>query len=222
MDNETVIYKTKSDLAYAAVRSQILSGALPPGSLLPQRQLAASLDMSLTPLREALKRLMTEGLVDLESHRDARVSTIDAQEIRDFMDVRLALDPFAAQLAAERYTEADVVAMEDAFANLLPVTRTQGDAALSAHRDFHAAIYHATHNPRLIQLLDETWDQSDRYRRLGLAQPEGESLRAQDHDEHAELLRLVLARQPEAARHLMEGHVRRSVISLAAESLSEE
>ncbi|MHA7273414.1 GntR family transcriptional regulator [Arthrobacter sp. TMT4-20] len=220
MDNEAVMYKTKSDLAYAEVRSRILSGALPPGSLLPQRQLAASLGMSLTPLREALKRLMTEGLVDLESHRDARVSTIDSQEVRDFMDVRLALDPFAAQLAAERYTESDVAVMEEAFKNLLPVTRTHGDAALSAHREFHASIYRATHNPRLIHLLDETWDQSDRYRRLGLARPEGESLRAQDHDEHADLLRLVLARRPEAARDLMEGHVRRSVISLAADSLT--
>lgn len=214
------MYTTKSDLAYAEVRSRILSGALPPGALLPQRQLAASLGMSLTPLREALKRLMTEGLVELESHRDARVSTVSPQEIRDFMDVRLALDPFAAYLAAERHTEADVVVMEEAFECLLPVTRARGEAALSAHRDFHAAIYRATHNPRLIHLLDETWDQSDRYRRLGLASPEGESLRAQDHEEHAELLQLVLKRQSADARDLMDGHVRRSVISLAAEGVA--
>ncbi|NOJ59102.1 GntR family transcriptional regulator [Arthrobacter sp. 260] len=215
-----MIYKTKSDLAYAEVRQRILSGAIPPGSLLPQRQLAESLGMSLTPLREALKRLMSEGLVELESHRDARVSAISSQEINDFMDLRLALDPFATALAAERHTDADAAAMKESFSRLLPVTRDQGDAALTAHRDFHEAIYRGSHNPRLIHLLDEIWDLSDRYRRLGLSLPESSASREQDHEEHEDLLRLVLARRGEDAHRLMEGHVRRSVIGLAAEGLA--
>ena len=69
---ETHVLSSKSDVAYAELRRQILSGDLAPGSRLAQYELATSLNMSITPLREAIRRLSSEGLVDLDTHRNVR------------------------------------------------------------------------------------------------------------------------------------------------------
>src|SRR3954469_1508438 len=101
-------FATKSDLAYTRVRRLILSGELEPGAVLPQASLAQTIGISTTPLREALRRLKQEGLVELDAHRDARVRPLDATEARDLLELRRTLDPLAASLAAQRRTEADV------------------------------------------------------------------------------------------------------------------
>ncbi|MEH0612663.1 GntR family transcriptional regulator [Streptomyces scabiei] len=84
--------ETKSDLAYRQVRDRILSGELEPGSVIQQRELARSIGISTTPLREALRRLKGEGLVDLDAHRDARVAPLRAEEARDLLELRRSLD----------------------------------------------------------------------------------------------------------------------------------
>src|SRR5689334_829893 len=106
---------TKSESAYQLLRDRILSGALAPGQVLQQRELAATLGISTTPLREALRRLMTEGLVDLDSHRDARITELRAEQARDLIELRSALDPLAAALAAERRTSDDLAEMRAAL-----------------------------------------------------------------------------------------------------------
>src|SRR5947207_1899451 len=89
------------DQVYAAVRARILSGELPRGSKLPQNALAEDLGVSRTPLREALHRLSTEGLVDLEANRGATVAHHDFDDMREAWRARLLLEPQAARLAAE-------------------------------------------------------------------------------------------------------------------------
>src|SRR4051795_9051244 len=111
-------FATKSDLAYTRVRDLILSGQLQPGAVLPQAELAQTIGMSTTPLREALRRLKQEGLVELDAHRDARVRALDAAEARDLLELRGSLDPLAASLAAERRTEDDLAAVRAAFDGL--------------------------------------------------------------------------------------------------------
>ena len=81
-------FATKSDLAYTRVRGLILSGELAPGAVLPQAALAQTIGISTTPLREALRRLKQEGLVELDAHRDARVRPLDATEARDLLELR--------------------------------------------------------------------------------------------------------------------------------------
>ena len=95
---------TKAEIAYELVRDQVLRGGLGPGAVIPQADLARELGISTTPLREALRRLMTEGLVELDAHRDARVTRLTAEEARDLVEIRRSLDPLAAGLAAERRT----------------------------------------------------------------------------------------------------------------------
>jgi DNA-binding GntR family transcriptional regulator len=215
----TNVFSTKSDVAYAELRRMILSGALPPGSRLALYELAASLDMSITPIREATRRLSTEHLVDLDTHRDARVAPMSAVEARQLFEVRLSLDPAAAALAATRRTDKDITALRAAVARLLPVTREWGEDALTAHREFHRMLYVASHNDVMIHFLDDLWDKSDRYRRVGLELPPGDEPRTRDLQEHHQLVELVVDGDADGARRLMTEHIERSLTAWAIAEL---
>lgn len=215
------VFLSKSDAAYAEVRRRILSGELAPGSVLAQYDLAEQLSMSITPLREALRRLKGEGLVELDVHRDARVAPLHAAEARELFEIRLALDPLATELAARRRTGEDVAALHETAGKLLPVTRQWGEEALVAHHAFHRALYRASHNENLIGMLDGLWDKSDRYRRMGLELPPGEEPRLRDHAEHQTLMQLVIDGSAEEAGRLMRRHIEQSLTAAAIAALED-
>jgi DNA-binding GntR family transcriptional regulator len=209
------VYSSKADVAYAELRERILSGRLEAGSKLMQYLLADELAISITPLREAIRRLSGEGLIVLEGHRNARVAEMNAAEARELFETRRALDPEAIALAAVRRTDADIARMQDALTHLLPVTQQWGEAALVAHREVHRAIYVASHNTVLIRMLDDVWDKSDRYRRVGLQLPTGAEPRTRDFEEHGRMVDLVIDGQPDVASTLMRSHVENSLTALA-------
>lgn len=215
------VFLTKSDAAYAEVRRRILSGELAPGSVLAQYELADSLAMSITPLREALRRLKGEGLIELDVHRDARVAPLHAAEARELFEIRMALDPLAAELAARRRTDDDIQALRDTARRLLPVTRNWGEEALVAHHAFHRALYRASHNDNLIGMLDGLWDKSDRYRRMGLELPPGEEPRLRDHTEHQTMMDMIIEGDAEGVGRLMRNHIALSLTAAAIAALED-
>lgn len=216
-------FPSKSQFAYAEVKRRILAEELPPGAAIGQERLASELGISTTPLREALKQLAGEGLVTLSSHRDATVTELNAAEAQDLLDLRRVLDPFAAELAAQRRADTDLTAIASALDALHPVAAQPTAESLHAHRDFHRAVYLASHNASLIAILDGLWDRSDRYRLLGLRHRRRpvehvERVRA----EHAAIADAVAAGDPVTARTLMQEHVDRSLIGSVIAELSSD
>lgn len=211
----TYTFTSKADVAYAQLRDQILSGDLPPGSKLAQYDLAGAMGISITPLREAIRRLSGEGLVLLDNHRNARVALMDYTEARQIFETRRALEPAALALAAQRRTDADIVRMRAALEDLLPVTREWGETALVAHREVHRALYTASHNDVMTRLLNDLWDKSDRYRRVGLQLPPGAEPRTRDFEEHHRLVDLVITGDADAAAELMRSHIDNSLTAAA-------
>jgi len=205
------LYATKSDFAYRRVRELILSGELPPGSVINQALLAKEIGISTTPLREALRRLMQQGFVELDAHRDARVTRLTAEEARDLLEVRRSLDPMAAALAAERRTKQDLVEMRAGLDGLhvLPSNPTVGQ--LTAHRRFHTAVYRASHNALLIEMLDGLWDTADRYRRHGLEVERDAEEREMKANEHRLLLQAIEEGDAETAAGVMRAHIQTSL-----------
>lgn len=220
MDEPIGRYSTKSDFAYAEVRNRIVTGAYPPGTVLNQATLAAELGISTTPLRESLRRLKSEGLVDLDAHRDARVTELSAEEARDLLEIRRALDPLAAGLAAERRTKDDIAEMREALAELEPLPNEPAVVDLVAHRRFHRALYSASHNELLIATLDGLWDKADRYRLVGLEERRLQPERDRKAVEHRELFAAVTAGDSEGAQELMLGHIRSSLGAKAASRMA--
>jgi DNA-binding GntR family transcriptional regulator len=205
-------FLSKSDYAYEVVKQRILSEELGPGAVISQERIATEIGVSTTPLREALKRLATEGLVSLGSYRDARVTTLSADEARSLYEVRLSLDPLAAGLAAERRTGDDVVAINDALQRLEPLSGAVEWEALIAHRAFHRAVYRASANAPLVEILEGLWDKADRYRQAGLREhPVTDQDRDRVRAEHEALAAAVVAGDVEAASDLMHAHVHGSL-----------
>lgn len=213
-------FTTKSDFAYLKLRNQILSGELAPGAVLNQASLAPSIGVSTTPLREALRRLKSEGLVELDAHRDARVTPLTAEEARDLLEIRRSLDPLAAALAAERRTKDDIQALRAAVVGLEPLRTDPAVLHLVAHRRFHAAVYLASHNELLISTLDGLWDKADRYRRLGLGPDHGQAERDQKAAEHAALVDTIVAGDSAGAAEIMRRHIDTSLGAKVAARLA--
>ena len=214
----TYTFTSKADVAYARIRQQILDGSLEAGSALAQYELAASMGISITPLREAIRRLSGEGLILLEGHRNARVAHMDFTEARQLFETRQALEPAAVALAASRRTDADIARMNAALEHLLPVTRQWGEVALAAHREVHEALYTASHNTVMVRMLNDLWDKSDRYRRAGLELPPGGEPRTRDFEEHHRLVALVINRDAVTAQDLMCSHIAHSLTAAALEA----
>ena len=213
-------FATKSDLAYTRVRELILSGTLAPGAVLPQVALAQQIGISTTPLREALRRLKQEGLVELDAHRDARVRPLDATEARDLLELRRSLDPLAASLAALRRTDADVDDLRAALDGLEALSASPSLAQLASHHRFHAAIHRASHNALLVQTLDGLWVKTDRYRRHGLEAGRSDDEREARAVEHRRLFEAVRDGDAATAADLMLRHVETSLGARSADRLA--
>jgi DNA-binding GntR family transcriptional regulator len=213
-------FAVKSELAYTAVRNRILSNEYAPGTTFNQAQLAVELGISTTPLREALRRLQSEGLVDLGAHRDAKVTALSVEEARDLLELRLAIDPLAVGLAAERRTREDIAAIR-AASEIEALPEHPSIDQLIRHRLFHQAVYIASHNDLLIATLDSLWDKSDRYRLEALRSDRDEEERHRKNAEHHELMLCVIGRDAAGASEVMRRHIQSSLGAAAAQRLSE-
>ncbi|MFC9979196.1 GntR family transcriptional regulator [Gordonia sp. NPDC127522] len=214
---------TKNDYAYAELQRRILTGVLPAGAVIPQAKLAAEIGVSTTPLREAIRRLSAEGMVELEAHRDARVTPVSADEARHLYQVRENLDPLAAALAAQTRTAADIAAISNAFDRLSPIASASDLDALVRHREFHRAVYRASGNPVLIDILERLWDKADRYRVIGLSH-RGDSPddRSRVTAEHRAIMEAVADGDAERADAVMREHIGNSLGRRAIDALTED
>jgi DNA-binding GntR family transcriptional regulator len=216
MSEPADLYVTKAEYAYRRVRELIFSGGLPPGAVIAQAKLARDIGISTTPLREALRRLKSEGLVELDAHRDAKVAPLGAEEARDLLEMRRSLDPMAAELAAERRSKSDIAAIREAGHGLKPLPGDPTMQHLIAHRRFHTAIYTASHNDLLIETLDALWDKADRYRLLALSVDRGQAARDRKEAEHTALLECIVAGDSQGAGDVMRAHIDTSLGAQAA------
>ncbi len=220
MSVEAEVFATKSERAYNQVRELILSGELAPGTVLNQAILAREIGISTTPLREALRRLKQQGLVELDAHRDARVAPLDAAEARDLLELRQNLDPLAAGLAAQRRTATDLEEIRDSLGRLESLPRNPSAAQLAGHRHFHAAIYRASHNALLVETLEGLWDKTDRYRRHALEVERSPEELAARAEEHRLMVEAISDRDADAASELMRRHVETSLAARSASRLA--
>jgi len=196
------VVMTKSEWAYEEVRGMILEGSLKPGATVNQEELAAGLGISVTPLREALRRLEGEGFATLNAHRTLTINGLSAQELEDVYAMRLLLDPLAVSLATQRMTE-DQAAIITRLAKARP--RGGPTVVLAANREFHRAVYAASGNSFLTRTLDQLWSAADRYR-LALITEHGSVITRVDA-EHMEIAEAVASRHAAQAEALMRKHV---------------
>ena len=200
-------YPTRAQAVADFLRKEILAGTLEPGGELSHDALAARYSVSRIPVREALRSLAAEHLVELRPHRAPRVRLHSPEEIQEVWWIRQRLEPEAARLAAPRITPALVASLErihrrmEAMGPLPDAVRW-----LAANRAIHLGIYAAADRPRLQSLITELYDQSERYIGVYLKSPEQFS---QAHVEHADILAACAARDADRLAQLSDEHIER-------------
>ena len=140
-----------ADKAYHAIRGLIVSLELAPGAVIEERALVARLGIGRTPVREALRRLAQERLVEVYPRRGMFVTGVDVRELVRLSEVRLVLEPEAARLAAERATDAD----RKELASLLGELDAGSPELMELDERIHRAVYRAAHNDLLAATLEQ-------------------------------------------------------------------
>jgi DNA-binding GntR family transcriptional regulator len=144
------------DQVHADLFERIVAGELPAGSRLRQEALAAELGVSRTPLREALARLVSEGLVEFVPNRGATVAQRDFADMEQAWRARLVLEPGAARLAAQRRDAREVERMREAVRQQREVA-DDVTASFAVNREFHIALVAASGNPHLLRFAELLW-----------------------------------------------------------------
>lgn len=187
-----------------SLRRAILAGDLAPGTPLRQEALAAHFRVSRMPVRDALKRLAAEALVDLAPHRGAVVARLSLDDAADVMAIRVGLEPQALRLSIPRLTDADLAHAETLLARMDGADNLARQGDLNAA--FHGCLMERCPAPRLKALVAEHLAAADRYLRFGLGVLEH---RGPSQREHRAILAAARARDAPGAAALMETHIRR-------------
>jgi DNA-binding GntR family transcriptional regulator len=190
-----------ADQAYHAIRGLIVSLELAPGAVIDERRLVERLAIGRTPVREALRRLAQERLVEVYPRRGMFVSGVDVRELARLSEVREVLEPEAARLAAERATDAD----RRELGALLAELDTAGGELMDLDERIHRAVYRAAHNDLLEATLEQYYVLALRIWSMALdrAHDLGEAV-----EEHRALLEAIRSGDAERAADTMRAHVR--------------
>ncbi|PMR71917.1 GntR family transcriptional regulator [Halomonas heilongjiangensis] len=205
---------TLAEEAYQALHRLIVRGQLPPGELLQEPTLCAQLGISRTPLREALKRLSSEGLVVMPRNRRARVAPIDAQELEHLFEVEAGLESLAAGLAASRMTNTEFKRLET-LQERLERLLAKGDrnAYFELNQRIHGLIVAGAKNPVLEETHRSLLGRLERARYLALDRL---GRWQESTSEHREILDALKARDSDRAQRLLADHVRHTGDAIAA------
>lgn len=209
--------ETLSEQAFKLLRRDILSGSLAPSTKLKIEVLRERYDMGPTPLREALSRLSTEGLVSLVHQRGFRVSPITLADLKDISSVRLMVETEALQLSIKHgnydwesrivsaFHKIDRLETDMAAGKSLDVTNWE-----TRNREFHDALVSAAASPWLLRVRAQLYDHHERYRRLSWQY----SIRQHNrdvHEEHRVIRDAALARDSVKAVETLRLHIERTV-----------
>ena len=188
-----------ADRAYLSIRDLIVSLELAPGALIDERRLVETLEIGRTPVREALRRLAQEQLVEVFPRRGMFVTGVDVRDLARISEVRAALEPEAARLAAERATEEE----RDGLAELSDQIKGGADL-MGLDERIHRAVYAAAHNHLLEKTLGEYYVLALRIWMIALG-------RAQDLEDaveaHRDLVQAIVVGNGDRAADVMRAHV---------------
>jgi len=195
-------YRTKVDLAFEGLQQAILTGKIKPGERLTIAQLSEQLEMSSTPIREAIRLLEADGVITNEPHRGSTVASITPEEAEELYLIRAPVESLATKLATPLLTDADLERLDDLHGEMAAAVAAGDDEALTrANASWHLYIYSASQATYLPRLILRLWMP---VRWGGLWVPER---REQAYREHTAILEALRARDAETASRLMFEHI---------------
>jgi len=197
---------SREDLVYEAIREKILKGEFKPNQTLNQSEIGHTYGVSIIPVRTAISRLVTEGLLVQDPYHSPQVPALSKEELQEVLLISKNLEILATRQAIPHIGPQ---AREELRSILRRMRAALDDGELLEYghinRDFHMAIYRNAGLPRLERMIGDLWNQADinSYRAMFDLVPE---LAEHAQDEHVQLLELIEAKDVEAAADLMAAH----------------
>jgi DNA-binding GntR family transcriptional regulator len=199
-------FPSRQEAVAEALRLDILRGRLGAGVRLDIDEIAARHGVSRTPVRDALKQLETEGLVQVLPYRGVEVTALTDDDLRELFAIRIALERLAVAQAALRITEAELDGLRRIL-HRMDRLKQRDRSWITLNIAFHDAIHAATRWPRLIEMIRIQRTNVERYVRargseLGIARQQAE---------HWALVEALARHDPEAAERIIAGHLRQTM-----------
>lgn len=195
-------YKPLREVVLEALREAIVAGVLGPGERLMEIQLAEEMGVSRTPVREAIRKLELEGFVVMIPRKGAYVAGVSYKDVTDVFEIRAALEGLAAGLAAEKITDEEIEHLEEVLHHEKGTLTLE--EMVQSDTDFHALLYKASRNERLINILANLREQIQRFRTTSLAVPGRLRYAIQ---EHRAIVDAVIQHDVEEAQSLATAHI---------------
>lgn len=199
---------TKAQRAGDHLRERVLAGDLRPGDRVPISRIARELGFSDIPVREGVKRLEAEGLLEFETHKGAIVTTLDRRDIEEIFAIRAELEALAVRRAARSISRDQLDTLR---ALIEAMEQAERDGRIEEYgrlnREFHFTIYEAQPYKRLLALIRDYWNSTDWCRRIFVG--DEQSVRA-SAAEHRGIYEALLAGDGEAGAELLRQQKRRA------------
>lgn len=200
---------------YRTLRAAILNGTLAVGQRIYEAELAKQLAVSRNPVRESIRRLQQDGLVDVRPRSGIYVSSISMEEADDIYRIRGALEGLAARLAAERITDRELEVLEQVLHagsdTIRQSTSIEDVAIVSGADQFHRAVHEFAHSPQLIEPLALIYARVRHYRNVTLSLPGRADVASRGHED---IFRAIARRDGARAEAVMRDHIDGARVSL--------
>ena len=181
--------RTKNLVVYEKLRQAIISGALPPGQKLVMASLAREFGFSETPIREAIRRLESDGYVTFTPHSGAMVTPINDHELSEIYLIRISLEALATRLAVPYIRPTDMAWLKRKNQEMkMAVKKNRYEDLAWLNKDFHLRIYKAAPFPRLYKMISDLWDAFERWPSIFSYVPERAESAIREHEEIIEAL----------------------------------
>lgn len=199
-------YKPLREVIFTTLRDAIIVGELRPGERLMEVKLAEKMGVSRTPVREAIRKLELEGLVDMIPRKGAHVADLSVKDIVDVLEVRASLDGLAALLAAERITDEEIDELNHVnsqFLSFLQKENLQG--SIKKDVEFHEIIYRSSRNEKLIQIVSNLREQVQRFRVIYLKDYVNPK---ELEKEHKDIIDAICSKDSDLSRRVAQNHIK--------------
>ena len=210
-------YLPLRDVVFKTLRQGILTGELKPGERLMEIHLANKLGVSRTPIREAIRKLELEGLVNIVPNKGAYVTGISAKDTQDIYVIRSYLEGLAARWACERITEVEIESLEEiVYLSEFHAKKKHYEQLVELDNKFHESIYRASGSKILEHELTTFHHYLERIRKQSLQKAE----RAlQSNEEHTAILEAIRQRDGDLAEKLAHEHIIQTIENMNKEGL---
>ncbi|WP_338826646.1 GntR family transcriptional regulator [Neomoorella thermoacetica] len=201
-------YQPVRQEAYQALREAILTGRLEPGTRLVERKIARQLGVSRTPVREAIRKLELEGLVEHHPRRGVVVARMSTREAFEVYSIRAVLEGLAARLAAEHINPVQLLKLNEIVRAMEQACEEENEERLQElHQEFNETVWTAAESPRLHQMINNLADYIVGFTKVGYSVPG--RVRAATR-EHRELVEALARGDGEKAEKLARQHIENS------------